>query len=261
MPGKKVNAHLEQLLSILDKQAELTTQETMTRLCVSESTARRLLTKLAERSDITRTFGGVCRTAASGAEYSYEQLEQEGTEAKQKIAAGAAGIVESGDVLYIDGGTTNAFFAMALAERIRGGGLCDIVVFTNSLATLGALAHVCDVHAVGGRYRENRRDFCGNMAENAVAGLRFTKCFLGADACEIDRGFTTTDFDTARLCGMVQKNSGESYILADDEKFCRTSLLPYAKLDSVTAVLTNDALKKQTRETFEQAGVRFCIFS
>lgn len=255
MPGKKVSGHMAALRQALAGAEQITTQQAMELLGVSESTVRRLFARLAQQGDIVRTFGGICRPAAADA-YSYDQLAEQAQEAKGQIARQAVALVQEGDVLYLDGGTTNAVMAAALAARLRGGQLCEVRVFTNSLSTLSALAGACPVHLIGGRYRPNRRDFCGYMAEEDVARLRFTRCFLGADGCDAERGFTTTDFETARLCGLVLAASGESYVLADSGKFGRVSLVPYAQTGQVGAVITDAGVSAAARAGFAAAGGR-----
>lgn len=261
MAGKKVNAHLEQLIGLLDNREELTTRQIMEILSVSESTARRLIHLLARREDMARTFGGVCRVPAGETEYRYEQLEKQSQSGKRTIAQRALSLIQNGDVLYIDGGTTNACLAAALCDACRTGKRENITVFTNSLVTLNLLSSVCNVHCVGGRYRKNRRDFCGQLAENAVAGLRFSRAFLGADACETDRGFTTTDFETARLSAAVLASSDKSYVLADNDKFRRTSLVPYAALSAVSGVITDKRPEQAQLEAYTAAGAAFLPYT
>ena len=244
---------MEQLTLLLEQQQHLSTKEVMEALEVSESTARRLVTRLCQSGEGTRVFGGVQAPQS----YRYELLEKENPAAKLAIARQAMELVRDGDVIYIDGGTTCACFASLLAEACGRGEYEELSVFTNSFATLSLLSPVCRIHCVGGRYRKNRRDFCGAIAESTVSGLRFTRCFLGTDACEADRGFTTTDFDTARLASLVISVSGESFVLCGGEKFFRRALVPYAGLGQVTGVLSGGALEPQTMALFRQAGAAF----
>lgn len=257
MPNRNVAAHLAQLERLLEERQELTTRDIMSILSVSESTARRLIHRLATQDGITRTFGGVCRTPSPATEYRYEMLERQGQRGKREIAQRALTLIGGTDVLYLDGGTTNACLAQALSEACRDGRFPHLTVFTNSLVTLNLLSPVCPVYCTGGRYRPARRDFCGEQAESAFQGVRFSKCFLGADACELTRGFTTTDFETARLCAAVLERSAKSYVLADADKFGRTALLPYAPLAACTAIVTDSALASARKAAFAAAGARF----
>lgn len=253
--SRKVVQNMQRLLQELDLQSEITTEQAMEMLGVSESTVRRLFTKLADRGSVLRTFGGICR-AAGGKEYSYSALSQVNRGAKQAIALTAAACVSNRDILYLDGGTTLAPLAEELARRVTAGTLAGLTVFTNSLSTLNALKGIQDVTLFGGRFRPNRQDFCGHIAENELRQLHFTKSFLGTDGIEKTRGFTTTDFETAQINSLVLRASTKSYVLADATKFGMTSLTPYAPPDGVVAVLTDSSLNDGIREEYLSAGFR-----
>ena len=53
---------------------------------------------------------------------------------------------------------------------------------------------------IGGTYRTNRKDFCGYMAEKVMKDCHFDKCVLDTDGYNYIAGFTTTDFESARIC-------------------------------------------------------------
>ena len=256
MDSKKVTQNMQLLLQQLDSRGDITTEQAMELLHISESTARRLFTRLAQHGCARRTFGGICR-AAQQEEYNFDTLSVCNTGAKQGIALAAAALVASRDVLYLDGGTTLAPFAKELARRISQGEVQGVVIFTNSLSTLNALQGVEGVTLLGGRFRTHRQDFCGHIAECAVQQLHFTKSFLGTDAVEADRGFSTTDFETAQLNRLVLQAADKNYVLADASKFGRTSLTPYAAPGSNVNVVTEEALPPEVRTAYIAAGFHF----
>lgn len=258
MAGKKVSRNAQVLLSALDKEFVVTTTQAMEMLDISEATARRLFRTMASNGIALRTFGGICRIQEAISDYSYESLSLKNNDAKRLIAKKALGLVTSTDVIYIDGGTTLAAFSEELASRIDTGEIKDITVYTNSMATLNALAGKCSVSLLGGRWRENRRDFCGYLAEDAVRKLSFTACFLGTDACE-ERGLTTTDFETARLNELVVSSSKFCYALADSIKFTQNSFVPFAKLSQLTAIVTDKGISDTVLREYTAFGVKIII--
>lgn len=253
MAEDKVSRNAQKLLNVMETQTVITTEEAMQLLRVSQATVRRLFRSMAESGVALRTFGGICRVREATSQYLYETVENQNWRAKGAIAEIACGLCTSGDVLYLDGGSTLHAFAKALAARLDAGTLHDISVYTNSLTTLNALSGHCSVSLMGGRWRENRRDFCGYLAEESIRKLTFRICFLGADACE-SRGFTTTDFETARLNELATSFSCHSYVLADAEKFRKKSFVPYAALSQVTGVITDATLSKKTLAEFTGFG-------
>lgn len=255
MAGKKVSRNAQILLNALDKNFVVTTAQAMEMLDISEATARRLFRAMAANGVALRTFGGICRIQEAVGDYSYETLELKNNDAKRHIAKKALAYCCDNDVIFIDGGTTLAAFSEELSAKISAGEIKDITVYTNSMATLHALAGKCCVNLLGGRWRENRRDFCGYLAEDSVRKLSFASCFLGTDACE-ERGLTTTDFETARLNELVIAASKTVYALADSAKFNQNSFVPFAKLDQISAIITDKGISDASLREFTELGVK-----
>ncbi len=256
MAGKKVLLNAQRILNQLEIQPRLTTAEATELLDVSEATVRRLFTKMAGEGTVIRTFGGISLPQRSPPAYSYEALQRQNTAAKAEIAQKALALCRPGEVIYLDGGTTLAALAGALAEALEEGKLENIEVYTNSLVNLTLLSPHCPVSLIGGRWRERRRDFCGYLAEEAVRKLVFGACFLGADAVE-ERGFTATDFETARLNELVLAASQRRYILAGAEKLGGSSFVPFAPLSAPEGFLTNSGLGGDTVRHFTALGLSF----
>lgn len=256
MESKNVTRNMQRILQEFDSSAEISTQKAMEILDASESTVRRLFARLAQNGSALRTFGGI-RRIDEAEEYNYDILVTRNSGAKKAIALQAIKLIKPKDVVFLDGGTTLYALASELARRIGTGEFPGIAIFTNSLSTLNALAGAEGVTLLGGRFRPKRQDFCGHLAENALKQLHFTKCFLGTDAIEPDRGFTTTDFDTARLNEEVIRVSCKSYVLADREKFDKSSLTPYAGPKEIKGIVTDTAISPDKKSLFQKAGFMF----
>lgn len=256
MEQKKVAQNIQHLLQELNCRGEITTAQAVHMLGISESTARRLFARMEAQGSALRTFGGIQRTQQKTQEYIYETLVDCNREAKRALALRAAELVNDKDVIYLDGGTTLALFTEELARRLRGNQLHGVVLFTNSLSTLNALNGLEGVTLLGGRFRPKRQDFCGHLTEAALRQLRFTKCFLGTDAMEPERGFTTTDFETAQINILVLRLSQKKYVLADTAKLTQTSLTAFAA-PSEAVVVSENAPDISRRNAHTAAGFSF----
>lgn len=91
----------------------------------------------------------------------------------------AASLIQSGDTVYLDCGTTLSYMAAALAERIKNEDLLPLNIVTNSIANLQILSEVplCKVVLTGGVYNANRRDFSGPLTERYIRNFHFGKPF------------------------------------------------------------------------------------
>lgn len=243
------------LMERLTRQRKLDLDEAVGLLEVSESTVRRIFSKLEESGKAIRTHGGLTLISDNLAEYSFETLINSRHAEKMAIGACAAREIRSGDILYIDCGTTVLALCISLVTLIRENAISDIQIFTNSLANLEALSPTLRVNLIGGRYRPNRKDFAGYLSEMTLRELHFTKCFLGTDGITASNHFCATDFDTAALNQIVTQNADKVYVLCDSTKFGKASLVSYADASSVNVVITDGAANRTVKESFKAQDV------
>ena len=246
---------LEKLMR--EKKVEL--DEMISLLGVSDSTVRRIFCDIEKTGRAVRTHGGLALITNKPGDYSFEALAR--TQSEQKIAIGkaACALVEPNDNLYLDCGTTLLSFCVQLSERFASNGYGNLQIFTNSLANLEILAPHTSVNLLGGRYRQNRKDFAGYMTENMLQHLHFTKCFLGADAANLKEGMMATDFETAALNHIVANNSEKVIYLCDSTKLRRTSLISYAPLSQGATLVTDRNVEEETANALRESGVTLIL--
>lgn len=255
----KYNDRENIILSLLNEKITVSVEEAVELLGISDSTARRLFTRMETEGKALRVFGGL-RLASGGVnEYSFDTLQQKNIEQKQRIAEYAVNLIEPGDILFLDGGTTVLRVAQNLYQKLKSGKLWDVVVITNSLVTLDALAAKCNVLLVGGSYRLRRKDFAGLVSERVIKSLQFSKCFLGADSIDVEDGFMAMDMETASLDETVISRSSKSYVLVDSAKFKVKSLVSYGKLNQVTMVVTDNGLEDEISNKMRDKNVSFAL--
>lgn len=243
-------AHREDIvLNTLQKKKKLKTREVAEILNVSECTVRRFFEELEKRGEAVRVYGGIKLAGSKQGEYHFENLQLRQSEQKQRIGDYASTLVKSGDILYLDSGTTIQQMALALARRFEKNDLEDVQIFTNSLQNLTILSEYCDINLIGGHFRGKRKDFCGYLTEMVLEAVSFGKCFLGADGVGINSGdgIMATDVFTAKINQIVSKRSEEMYLLLDSTKFVRRSLIRYAALEDAQMIITDNSLAEEMR--------------
>lgn len=247
-------AREQDLMTRLSLVRKLSLAETMEMLDISESTARRLFAKMEKDGSVIRTHGGIQLAGEIKTLYSFEYGARTNIEKKTAIAREAVKLLEDGDVVFCDSGTTIRCMCAELVGRLQRERL-NIKLYTNSLANLELLSPYMQVNLVGGEYRANRKDFCGFLSEQALAGVFFTKSFVGADGCVNGATFTTTDFETARLSQIAMSHSEKTYMLVDSSKFCKSSHVTYAPVESLHTIVTDSGITPQTMEQLKQTHV------
>ena len=237
----------QELMTRLSIVQKLTLAEAMELLHISESTARRLFAKLEKDGFALRTHGGIQMVNHAMTLYSFEYGARTNMEKKTAIAREAVSLLEDGDVVFCDSGTTIQCMCAQLIYRLQKEKL-NIKLYTNSLANLELLSPHMQVNLVGGEYRANRKDFCGYLTEQALTGVFFTKSFVGADGCVDGTTFTTTDFETARMNQVAMRNSEQTIMLVDSSKFQIACHVSYVPADSLHTIVTDSGISQTTLE-------------
>lgn len=248
---KKRDLRAGQLLEMLRQRESLTVEDTVELMGISEATARRLFSRLEEERKLIRFHGGVRLPELPMSSYSFLVSSVHAVAEKQQIGEFAATLVRSGESIFIDAGTTTLRMAEALAARCRAGEVTELTVVSNSLAGIVALSSACRVILLGGECRPDRFDLVGGLTRGNLEKFRFDCAFFGLDAASSNGALMTTDAETAEINALFIRNSTRAVALADAEKFERTSLLTFATLEEIDAVITDRRLPEAIRGRIE----------
>lgn len=206
----------------------------------SESTIRRDLTHLEELGLLTRIHGGA----------SLDRLEQEASfsdksvlHLKEKIYIGkiAASLIDDGDTVFIDAGTTTYEMLPFIDAE-------SLTVVTNNMTLIDVLVKKgYYVYLLGGNVKSSTRAIVGHDATNKLEQLYFDKCFIGTNGVDLSHGFSTPNSDEANIKSTALKQSKQRFILADHSKFYKTAFVKFANLKDA-AMITNDSHSEFLKE-------------
>ena len=96
-------------------------------------------------------------------------------------------------------------------------------------------------------------------AEKAIKDCHFNKCILGTDGYHGSIGFSTTDFESAKICEAAMENSDNAIILMDSHKFGKAALVGFSKGNNVSMVISDGKLKKEQQNEFFRNGINVRI--
>ena len=223
------------ILSILESKGSVTVQQLMTELNTSESTIRRDLTALDANGQLTKVHGGAIMKNAvySTVDDEVVHRKEQNRKAKEKIAEYAAGLIQAGDFVYLDAGTTTEFMIDYITER-RAVFVTNAIIHAKKLAEKGFTVYI-----LGGEFKAVTEAIVGEEAVVTLEKYNFTKGFWGTNGVSLQKGFSTPELKEA----LVKKKSMEScqncYVLADKSKFNQISSVTFAAFENAT-VITND---------------------
>lgn len=220
------------ILQLIKEKPIVKIQELVDLTDASESTIRRDLTVLEEGKFLKRVHGGAARLKGKLQEPSMVEKSAKNLHEKKQIAQYAAGLVEEGDSIYLDAGST-------IMEMIPYLPANDIVVVTNGLMHLPLLLERnIETYVIGGYAKPKTNAMIGRGALASLEQYRFDKCFLGVNGVHPQSGYTTPDQEEAMIKQKAISLSREIFVLADDSKFSEIAFAKIADLHEAT-IITN----------------------
>lgn len=226
-------------------------------LSVSEQTVRRDLRRLEEGGHLKMVYGGASalpdRTAPAPTAH-FAIRAGRNADAKRRIAARAAELVDTADTIAIDSGTTPFALAQALPEDFDG------TVITASIPVIQLLLHREHVNVIGlgGTAVPNREAFAGPMTLAAAAHVRARTMFLGAEAIDA-RGLYIVADGNPDVQLRLMDNADRSVLLIDSTKFERPGPVLLAGLDRLDAVVTDKHPPADVERAIRDAGAELHV--
>ncbi len=216
----------------------------------AEMTVRRDLDALVERGIARRVRGGAVSLLMRGEELPYSMREIEATDSKRRIAAAVAALVEDGEAVGLDSGTTVVEVARALAGR-------RLTVLPMSLHAAMALAGSPLVRLMmpGGEARPGELAMVGPLAVASIAALRLDTVVLGCCGVTEDGQVTTHDLGDAMVKQALLASGRRSVLAMDGSKFSQAALAVVCRAESVDIVVTDHTAPEQAVAALEAAGV------
>ena len=237
------------LLELITRQGFATLEELVKTSGVSESTVRRDLEVLDLAGSVKRTHGGAVFSGEVRAMPALEDRVAAATAEKQAIGRATAALVEDGESVLLDGGTTTLEVARALSGR-------PIQVVTNSLpiAQLLAASPKTDLILIGGYVYPRTGVALGPMAIAAMQGIRVRKAVLGAGGVVAD-GVYNSNLLLVETERQMMSCGQEVVIVADHTKFGRLTLSKLCGLDEVDRLVTDAGVDPAALGWLGAAGV------
>jgi DeoR/GlpR family transcriptional regulator of sugar metabolism len=223
-----------------------------TELGVSEMTIRRDFAALEAKAQVQRTHGGAVLTERMILEFDYRERLERNRDAKRAIAAAARKLVEPGQRLILDTGTT----AIELATLLKDAE--DLTVITPSLAVASELQHSPGIEVIllGGIIRRGSPDLTGPVTESSLEMFTVDFAFQGAEGIGPDGTVYTSDLRVARVDRIMRRVARKSCVLADHTKIGSTAFARNGSLAGVDYFITDSGAPDDALKRFALLGPR-----
>ena len=224
-------------------------------LNASEATIRRDLKKLEETGFLERTHGGAVINQRLSREPEYQKRLLNSPDAKRLIGKLAATLIEDGDVIFINGGTTTT----EIIRHIRPN--ADITVITNNVFAAREIEQIgFELILLGGTYLPISLSVGGYFANENLKQVYADKTFIGVDGISLKYGCTfPTSAEAEVVRTMMGRTRGPVYVVADHSKWGTISNYEVAEIVKIHSLITDEGFDSSARKSLATQSIEVLI--
>ncbi len=243
------------ILELLEKRGKVFVKNLSDYFKVSEVTIRNDLDILEKKNLLIRMHGGAIQVRRVGLDYQLSVKAKRHAEEKRAIGKKAAELINNGETIILDSGTTTEEIAKNL------GNLKDLTVITNSLNVAIRLSELPEVHVIvpGGYLRKKALSLIGSNAEENIKKYYCDKVFIGVDGIDSGYGISTPNVEEAHLNNIMINISREVIVVTDSSKFKHRSFAKIAPINKINTIITDKNIPSDEKEKLEKMGINLIL--
>ncbi len=221
----------------------------------SEATVRRDLEWLEQKGILERTHGGAILSQRMVFEQEYQQRAQHHPEEKKFIGQLAASLIEEGDIVFINSGTT----ATQVLQHIPGN--LRISVFTNNVSAAMELGEPgFHYQLIGGEFQPRSNSLAGGFAIENLMKVYANKTILGVDGISAKHGCTVPTKPEAEVVRqMIERTKGQVIVVADHSKWGVVSNFQVASIEEIDKLVTDENMDSSAIEALAEHNIECLI--
>lgn len=231
---------------------------TLDQLCeefkVSKNTIRRDIDELASKGLVKKIYGGVTIPDTQSMK-PFEERSISNFGLKQYIAKKAASLINDGEIIFIDSGTTT----FPMVEYIQKKN--NLTILTNNIEVIIKCIphHNINVISLSGILDRKALSFTGATAVDVLQQYNISKAFLAATGISSKNGATNSSPAETAIKRTAIERSVRKYLLVDHTKFEVSSLVTYAQFDKLDAIITDQYPGKELENAILSAGCEIIL--
>lgn len=240
----------EQILLLLKQKQKLLVTELCDFFQMSPATIRNDLRELADQGKLKRTHGGAMLINKTAYEPSYNDKEVASLDEKKRIANYAASLIEDGDTLALDTGTTMLELAKQLVDKQ------NLTIILNDIKIASFLEEMANATIImmGGMLRKGLHCTVGPMTVSALDSLNVDKAFIATNGFSLEKGLTTPDINQAEVKKAMMRSASEIILLCDSGKIGTISFAEFANLHDIDRFITDSNIPPQTEKILREVS-------
>lgn len=244
----------ERILELLRATGKVQVAALASEIGTSEVTVRRDLEHLAEAGVLRRVHGGAVSIMMLGEGLPFAMREIDGLEIKDRLAAAVAALVNDGEAIALDSGTSCVRVAKAFVGR-------RLTVMPFSLQATMELFGQNSINLIspGGAVQPDEGAIMGPLAEASVRSLRFDTAIISPCGAMAPDGVTAYDIQDASLKRTILSAARRAVLVADGSKFSRSAMATVCPLSSFDVVVTDSSAPEAVVDQLRAEGVEVVV--
>ena len=238
------------ILQRLRQEGQIVAKAFSEELGISEDTVRRDLRELAAEGQLQRVHGGAL--PASAAIGDMQVRAALAPDEKRALGRAGAALVQPGQVVILDGGTTSLQVVQHLPLTLRA----TVVTHSPTIAVALAGHAQIEVLMLGGRLFRHSMVNVGASVVEAAARLRADLYLMGVTGVHAQAGLTTGDFEEAAVKRALHERAAETVVLASADKLGAASPFSIAPLSELAALVVPASTPAPLRKKLQAGGVK-----
>lgn len=245
---------LTQIVALLKKNKTMTVKNLSKLLDVSEMTIRRDLNILEADGIIIRSHGrATYKSNPDSTSDEYELLSEKTkmNAEKDRIGKFAASLIEPGDVIIIDNGSTTDKLTKYIPDDI------NITVLCYNFNVLEQLVKKENIKIIfaGGYFHRKDQMFESSQGIRLIENIRATKLFISAHGVHKKLGMTCANSYEVSTKNAILQSAQTKILLADSSKFGKVRTAYFAQLNEIDVIVTDSGISQEWREFIENEGI------
>ena len=247
----KIDARRNSILEILRRDGQVRVPTLSEALGVTQVTIRSDLDALAREGYLERTQGGAIQTMKNYYNMEFQRRKQTHADRKQAIARAASDMVQDGDTLFINSGTTTYFTAVELKRHK------NLNVVTNSISVAIELSDVPTFRVIllGGELNAQYSFTYGENVKEQLSRFRADWAILSIDGVCPDAGLTTYHAEEGAIDRVMMERAAMTMLVADSGKLGYESFYKISSPGGIACWITDDAADRSLAGRIAAAGV------
>lgn len=201
---------------------------------ISMNTARLDVAELVNKGTIRKVYGGVCSNQENKL-IPFDERQSKNTEGKKAVGKVAASLVNDGDIIFIDSGTTTMYMVDFLNERK------NVTILTHNLNAINRALSYPDLNVIclPGTLERKTNSFVSADTVRTLGKYNINKAFMASTGITESGGVTNSSPLEFEIKKQALEKSAENLLLVDSSKYGKSALLTYASIDVMDKIIVN----------------------